>query len=458
MTAEELEMHVVDETARGVFTVNRDIYRDPDIFDMEMRYIFERSWVFLGIEDQVPKPHDYVTTWIGRQPVLVMRDADGTLGAFLNTCRHRGAVLTQKAQGNARVHVCAYHGWAYDSRGCSVSIKDRKDGCYSAAFDAEDHGLVPIGKFGSYRGVMFGSLCTDVPALEAYLGDTRFFLDLILDQSPDGIEMVPGSSTYVYKGNWKLQLDNSLDGYHLTSVHPTFMKIVKQRQSGGSGHDLASIDFDAYRQRGGFTFDHGHAAVWTRNPLPAIRPLFSSIEDVRSRVGDLRAQWMLDTRNLVLFPNAQFAENASLQLRVVRPLSVDRTEMRSYCLAPKGESAAARELRLRQFEDFFNSSGLATPDDTTCYEDCQVGYRARAVTWTQGFARGMTSFKPGANEHAQSIGIQPATSQYGDVNIQDETLFHASYRQWRFLMGKGAREDAAAVAEDEAHALRGGMA
>lgn len=456
MTAEELEMHVIDETKRGVFTVHRDVYRNPEIFEMEMRYIFERSWVFLGIEDQIANPHDYVTTWIGRQPVVVMRDASGKVNAFLNTCRHRGAVLTQKAQGNARVHVCAYHGWAYDSRGCSVSIKDRKDGCYSAAFDAEDHGLVPIAKIGSYRGILFGSLRGDVPPLETYLGDTRFFLDLILDQSPDGIEMVPGSSTYVYKGNWKLQLDNSLDGYHLTSVHPTFMKIVKQRQSGESGHELASIDFDAYRQRGGFTFDHGHAAVWTRNPLPAIRPLYLSIDDVRCRVGDTRAQWMLDTRNLVLFPNAQFAENASLQLRVVRPLSVDRTEMRSYCLAPKGEPAAARALRLRQFEDFFNSSGLATPDDTTCYEDCQTGYRAQAVTWTQGFARGMTSVESGANAQARAIDIRPVTSQYGDVNIQDETLFHASYRQWRSLMAKGAREDAAAIADGAAFTFHEG--
>lgn len=444
MDAEQLGARVIDETQRGVFAVHRDIYRDPAIFELEMRYIFERSWVFLGIEDQVANPHDYFTTWIGRQPVVVMRDAHGKVGAFLNTCRHRGAIVTQKAQGNARVHVCAYHGWAYDSGGRNASIKDRKDGCYSAAFDGENHDLAPVARFGSYRGILFGSLGADGVALETHLGDTRFFLDLILDQSPEGIEMVPGSSTYIYKGNWKLQLDNSLDAYHLTSVHPSFMKIVKQRQSGESGHQLAAIDFDAYTKRGGFTFDHGHAAVWSRNPLPAIRPLYSMVDELRSRVGEQRASLMMDSRNLVLFPNAQFAENASLQLRVVRPLAVDRTEMRSYCLAPKGEPAAARELRLRQFEDFFNSSGLATPDDTTCYEDCQTGYRAHAVHWTQGYARGMTSVEQGANEQARAMGIQPATSQYGDINIQDETLFHSSYREWKRLMTKGAIDDAAA--------------
>lgn len=436
MLTNKLTDLVIDRVPEGQFTVHRDVYRDPEIFELEMRHIFESTWVFLGLECQVEKPNDYFTGWIGRQPVIVMRGEDGELGAYLNTCRHRGAIVTQKAQGNAKYHVCAYHGWAYDSSGRSKTIKDRESGCYSEVFEQQDHGLVPVAKFTSYRGVLFGSLSTDVPPLEEYLGDTRFFLDLVLDQSPDGIEMVPGCSTYTYKGNWKLQLDNSLDGYHLTSVHPTFMKIVEKRKSGESANKLASVDFAAYRSRGSFTFDYGHAVVWTRNPAPEIRPLYKSIDEVRGRVGEQIAEWMLDTRNLVLFPNVQFAENASLQLRVVRPLSVDRTEIRSYCIAPKGESAEAREFRLRQFEDFFNSSGLATPDDTTCYEDCQTGYKAHAVQWTQGYARGMTSVQQGPNEVAHSIGINPVTSQGGDVKIQDETLFHSSYREWRRLMAK----------------------
>lgn len=436
---------VVDDIANGRFSVHRDVYRDPAIFDMEMRHIFERTWVFLGLESQAPQAHDYFTTWIGRNPVLVSRGEDGAIGAFLNTCRHRGAIVCQRAQGNARFHVCQYHGWSYDSSGRSKTVKDRDEGCYSEAFNAEDHGLVPLAKLASYRGLLFGSLSADVPALDDYLGDTRFFLDLVLDQSPHGVELVPGCSTYTFKANWKLQLDNALDGYHLTSVHPTFMKIVENRKSGESGNRLASIDFAAYRQRGSFTFDHGHAVVWTPNPAPEIRPLYKTIDEVRARVGAARAAWMLDTRNLVLFPNVQIAENASLQLRVIRPLAVDRTEIRSYCLAPKGEPDEAREFRLRQFEDFFNSSGLATPDDTTCYEDCQAGYQAQPVQWTQGYSRGMTAVQQGPNETAQAIGIKPVTSLGGGVKIQDETLFHSAYRAWQKLMTEGAQRDQCAA-------------
>ena len=443
MQAADLRKLVVDDVPHGQFAVHRDVYRDPEIFELEMRYIFERTWVFLGLESQIPDAHDYFTTWIGRNPVLVSRGADGQVGCFLNTCRHRGAVVCQKAQGNARFHVCQYHGWSYDSSGRSKTIKDRDDGCYSAAFEQDNHDLVAIARLASYRGVLFGSLSTEVPSIEEHLGDTRFFLDLVIDQSPHGVELVPGCSTYTFKGNWKLQLDNSLDGYHLTSVHPTFMKIVENRKSGDSNNKLATIDFAAYRSRGSFTFDHGHAVVWTRNPAPDIRPLYQTIDEVRGRVGEARAQWMLDTRNLVLFPNVQFAENASLQLRIVRPISVDRTEMRSYCLAPKGEPDEAREFRLRQFEDFFNSSGLATPDDTTCYEDCQTGYQAQPVVWTQGYARGMTAVMQGPNEAAKEIGITPVTSLGGGVKIQDETLFHSAYREWSRLMVAGAERDEA---------------
>ena len=442
MLNRDFDRLIVDRVDEGRFSVHRDALRDPEIFELEMRYIFEGTWIFLGLASQAPDPHDYFTAWIGRQPVVVSRDAHGVLHAFLNTCRHRGALVCQHARGNAKYHVCAYHGWSYNSAGRNIDIKDRKDGCYSAAFEAEDHDLVRVPRFEEYRGLLFGCIDPDVHSLDEHLGETRFFIDLVIDQSPEGMELVPGSATYTYKANWKLQVENGLDAYHLTSTHPSFMKIVERRHSGESKNKLAALDFSLYKLRGGFTFDYGHAAVWSRNPKPEIRPLYPSIEALRKRVGDLRAEWMLNSRNLVLFPNIQFAENASLQLRTIRPLSVNLTEMKSWCLAPVGESAAAREFRLRQFEDFFNPSGLATPDDTTCYEDCQTGNGARIVDWQQGYSRGMTSVQAHSNEIAQSLGFNPATSQHGAHEIQDETVFHSAYREWLRLMKAGAARDA----------------
>ena len=117
--------------------------------------------------------------------------------------------------------------------------------------------------------------------------------------------------------------------------------------------------------------------------------------------------------------------------------------MTIHCLAPVGEADAARDFRLRQFEDFFNASGLATPDDTTCYEDCQTGYGASLVRWQQGYSRGMTSVRPGSGAIGEQIGIQSRTHQMGEAKVQDETIFHAGYREWVRLMKAGTARDQA---------------
>jgi benzoate/toluate 1,2-dioxygenase alpha subunit len=197
---------VDDRPADGVFRVRREIFTDPAIFDLEMRHIFERTWVFLGIESQLAKPHDYFRAWIGRHPVVVSRAADGTLRAFFNSCRHRGALVCHHARGNAKYHVCAYHGWAYDSAGRNLDIKDRKDGCYAEPFDRQDHDLAAVPRFASYRGFLFGSLDPGVHDLDEHLNGAKFFLDLLADQGPNGLELVPGMLNYTYKGNWKLQI------------------------------------------------------------------------------------------------------------------------------------------------------------------------------------------------------------------------------------------------------------
>jgi phenylpropionate dioxygenase-like ring-hydroxylating dioxygenase large terminal subunit len=434
---------VIDTPER--FSVHRDVFRDPAIFDLEMRHIFERTWVFLGFACQVPKPHDFFTTQIGRTPVIVSRGAKGKLGAWINSCRHRGAVVCHEERGNSRFHVCQYHGWAYDSAGKVVDIKDQAQGCYPPDFAREDHGLKPVARFGEYRGFLFGCLDPDVHSLEEHLGETRTFLDLVVDQGEQGFELVPGSSSYIFNGNWKLQIENCVDLYHLTSTHPSFIQIVERRKSGESGNGLAAIDFTDYRlpgiTRGSYTFDHGHAMVWGGTAAPQVRPLWADIERVRERVGPLKAQWMLATRNLTLYPNVQIAENASLQVRVIRPLAVDRTEMRIYCLGPVGEAPAARAHRIRQYEDFFNSTGLATPDDTICYQDCQTGFGARDIDWQQGYERGMTARIDGPDSWAEALGVRPRTSLTGPFDTQDETVFHAGYREWLRLLGRGIERD-----------------
>jgi len=431
--------YVDDRPQDGVFRVHRDVYADPELFALEMKYIFERTWNFLGLESQIARPHDFVTAQIGRVPILVTRDAQMRVHAMLNVCRHKGAIVCRAEQGNSRHHTCPYHGWVYDSAGANLDIKDRAAGSYPAGFDAEGHDLVPLARVASYKGLIFGSLSPDVPELEEFLGDARVFLDFAMDQGPQGMEFIPGRSIYTYNGNWKLQLDNGLDAYHLTSTHISFMEIQGRRRAGAG--NVVARQFDWAKRptqaAGMFTFAHGHAAFWANQAEPEKRPIYPAIEEIRSRVGDLRAEWMLKGRIISIFPNLQIPDAITLMLRTFRPVAVDRTEMRSYCLAPIGEKPELRAWRLRQFEDFFNPGGLATPDDTTVYEDCQHGFQAETMPWLQGYSRGTANVVRGANEVAQSLGISPATSESGTYKTQTEALLHGPYREWLRLMEAG---------------------
>ena len=434
--------------AEGVFQVHRDAYRDAGIHELEIRHLFEGGWVFVGLASETPAPHDFRLVRIGRQPLLIMRDGQGRLGAFYNTCRHKGAQVCSQTRGNRPSHLCPYHGWAYGSDGRNLAIKARGAGGYSPAFDRDDHGLIPVARFDQYRGFLFASLREDVEPLASHLGDACVFLDLIVDQSPEGIELLPGRVQYTYAGNWKLQLENTLDAYHLTSVHPSYFGLLDRRARAPERGDVTAAIWqgDGGRQveerMGSFGFEQGHALVWTQTPVQR-HPLYAGREALARRVGAVRADWMMRTRQFNLFPNLQLASNAALQMRVIRPLSVNLTEITSYCVAPVGEAADARRRRIRQYEDFFNPSGLATPDDTVIFESSQRGFEAGEVIWQQGMARGSAAMLAGADEHATGLGIRPQTSMSGPFSMADETVYHAMYLAWQKRLQDGVTRDTA---------------
>ncbi len=416
------------------FHVHRDIYRDGDIFDWEMRYVFEGTWNLLGIESQVPAPNDFLSTYVGRSPVIVTRDGEGALHCLFNSCRHKGAMVCLQQQGNSKRFVCQYHGWAYDSSGRNILVKNRSEGAYPECFDSDSHDLQAVPRFACYRGFMFASLDRDVPELETYLGDLRAMIDLVVDQSPRGVECIPGRGMFTFDGNWKLQMENGVDPYHFSSTHPSYLQALERRgdrASAYSGFKTGDL------QRGTFAFGHGHNAMWGPPPSGNATPLDAVRDELVERVGSDRAKWMSYVRNVTIFPNAQLADNASLQLRIWRPLSADRTEMKTFCLAPIGEAPQARRLRIRQYEEFFNPSGLATPDDITNYEDCQRGLEAMPVEWQQGHARGSALLGQDTPEAAQELGIHPLSSVIGGFKLGDETVMQPTYRYWRELIDRG---------------------
>jgi benzoate/toluate 1,2-dioxygenase alpha subunit len=125
---------------------------------------------------------------------------------------------------------------------------------------------------------------------------------------------------------------------------------------------------------------------------------------------------------------------------VFRPISVDKTEVTIYCIAPKGESQEARTRRIRQYEDFFNASGMATPDDTEEFRATQRGYAGAAHAQWNDLTRGATQWIKGADEDAKVLGIEPVLS---GARTEDEGLFVIQHSNWSNRMGEAIAKERA---------------
>jgi benzoate/toluate 1,2-dioxygenase alpha subunit len=205
ITTEYLDSLIEKDKEKGLFRCKREMFTSKELFDLEMEHIFEGNWIYLAHESQLPKINDYYTTKIGRQPVFITRNKDNQLNCFINACAHRGATLARFKHGNKATYTCPFHGWTFNNSGKLLKIKDPSETGYPESFNCEgSHDLKKIARFESYRGFLFGSLKADVQPLEDFLGESTKIIDMIVDQSPEGLEVLRGSSTYVYEGNWKL--------------------------------------------------------------------------------------------------------------------------------------------------------------------------------------------------------------------------------------------------------------
>tara|TARA_R110002072_G_scaffold279949_1_gene442234 strand:- start:2732 stop:4090 length:1359 start_codon:yes stop_codon:yes gene_type:complete len=427
---EKIESMLVADQEKGIYKLRRDAFTDEEIFELEMKYIFEGNWVYLAHESQIPKNNDFFTTYIGRHPIIITRDKTGSLNAFLNVCTHRGAMLCRTKKGNKSIMTCPFHGWSFNNSGKLVKVKDEKDSGYPDSFNCEGElNLKKVARFDSYRGFLFGSLNSDVQDLKDYLGETTKIIDMIVDQSEDEIEVLRGASTYTFDGNWKVQAENGVDGYHVSAVHWNYVAAVARRKQGLSEDSAKSVDLSTWnKQKGGsYAFENGHTLLWMEAPNPEDRPLAEKRQELATKYGKNRADWMISNiRNLGIYPNVFLMDQTSTQIRHFRPISTNKTEVTIYCFAPKNESEGARNRRIRQYEDFFNATGMATPDDLEQFSSSQIGFYASEAPYSD-LSRGAKHWVDGQDEEAKNIDLFPLLS---GVKSEDEGLFVMQHEYW----------------------------
>ncbi|MBI3247392.1 MAG: Rieske 2Fe-2S domain-containing protein [Deltaproteobacteria bacterium] len=220
------------ETAR----VPYQVFVDPAIYTREQEQIFRGPvWNYVALDAELPNPGDFKATFIGDTPIVVTRDREGELHAFVNRCAHRGALVCREMRGNRNTHVCAYHQWSYDLRGQLIGVPFRRGiegkGGYPADFDPTTISLSQL-RVATYNGVVFASFAQEVEPIEDYLGPTQQPWFTRVFNRP---VRVLGYGRQFIRANWKLYAENTRDPYHASLLHlfHTTFGIYRSSQGGG---------------------------------------------------------------------------------------------------------------------------------------------------------------------------------------------------------------------------------
>ncbi|MGE0821304.1 MAG: aromatic ring-hydroxylating dioxygenase subunit alpha [Candidatus Binatia bacterium] len=220
----------------GVSRVPYRAFFDPAIYAQEQELIFRgRVWNYVGLEAEVPLPGDFKATFVGDTPVVVTRDKEGILHAFVNRCAHRGALVCREPRGNRKSHMCVYHQWTYDLQGNLIGVPFRNgiegQGGYPEDFQPSQHSLRKL-RISTYHGLIFASFAAAIEPLEDYLGpDMRQWLDRVFSRP---VRVLGYARQYIH-ANWKLYAENVRDPYHASLLHLFHATFGIYRASMGGG-------------------------------------------------------------------------------------------------------------------------------------------------------------------------------------------------------------------------------
>lgn len=185
-------------------------YTSQVFYQREVDKIFNHGWHFVGREDELPNPGDFLTYDGIGGPAIIIRNESKEINAFFNTCRHRGMRLLE-GSGSIKHIVCPYHSWVYSCEGALVRTPGMK-GVHD--FEKESYSLLPL-KLDSWGGFLFIRYSDDGPELKDWLGDMP---DFFRNYSPQLLRCVRRKSFDV-QCNWKLLIENALETYHTGTVH-----------------------------------------------------------------------------------------------------------------------------------------------------------------------------------------------------------------------------------------------
>lgn len=348
------------------------VLSDPEMYELELEKIFGRTWQFLAHKSELLEPGSFVTRWIVNDPVLVTKTKSGEIKAFLNSCTHRGTHLCAADYGKQKTFTCPYHGWTFNLEGKLIGVA-LGDKVYGEEMKKDEWDLRPIPKIGIYQGMIFGNLDPNAMPLEDFLGNMKWYFDILLGRSDGGMEVKGVPQRWVVQANWKVTAENfEADPYHVQMTHRSSKELgiaPKDPFFPGYGHQIVLenghginvITADATGQSP-FPFQGMPESMWPmfeRNLSP------EQLEIMKNAI--VFVGGVFPNLGLISFSAPPLEGETTLynylNFRIWRPLGPDKVEVWSWFMIDKAAPEEYKEKSYLSYLGTFGPSGILEQDD-----------------------------------------------------------------------------------------------
>ena len=359
--------------SNGVSEVPFRLYTDSVQYQREQERLFKGpTWNYLCLAVELPNAGDYVATTVGETAVIVVRNAAGTINAFVNRCAHRGNLLCLERSGSVKEFSCLYHGWTYNLSGQLTGVAFehgvKHQGGMPPEFRKEEHRLQRL-RTAELGGLVFGTFSAATPDLATYLGpDVTRGLLRVMNRVPHLL----GRSTQVMPNNWKLYFENVKDTYHASILHLFLTTFRINRLSmpggiyvngeGGNHYSYAKLDYAAEDA----DYKDAHLRADSEFELQD-RSVVESVDEY----GD-----GISVQILTIFPAMVLQQvRNTIAVRIIRPRGVEKVELEWIHLGFDTDDEAMTERRLRQ-GNLIGAAGYISMED-----GCVGGFVQRALNY-----------------------------------------------------------------------------
>lgn len=384
--------------------VSTRVLTDPEIYEIEQERIFGNTWTVLAHESEIPGKGDFVTRNIGEDPVIVTRDAKGEIQVMLNSCTHRGVKVCRAHSGNSRQFVCPYHGWTFDGRGAFLGAPIAREQMHGLIRNKSELGLRKA-RTANFAGMIFATFNEKAESFDDYLGDIRWYLDLMFAKSDAGLEVLGPPQRFIIPTNWKCPGEQHAgDGFHALTLHRSLLDMLQKDTNpeepfmsglniSWNGHGLRCIDnrkaiYDAVAALGGHN-ETDPIAKLSKVPL-GLNP--EQVKALSDRFSPEALRVLADFPPQVggLFPNMGVFSNPAplpdgppaykMVWHAFVPRGPREIEFFNWYLVDKDTSAEDRERISRAATMSFGVSGFVEQDDAEMWPsmtEASSGYYGR---------------------------------------------------------------------------------